>query len=273
MQVALLFLFISGLVPIWLNLRANRTTTLRHAAWWTGVAWIAWMLALLMASSQDGLEPWRFTALCLTGCAGVAVFGARRPHVAAWDFVVSGLFAVMMLPLAEGLFFGFPSLDPVRTFFLIATLAVICLNYLPTRFCVAAMLAAVALALQLGLTLRPEMLADKSELLSLAGFLLLSLVPWIALKSSRDKQSANRSEFDRVWLDFRNRYGFLWASRVREQFNRSAHHAGWSARLSWQGLGATDVTEAVQQEMLKTLSALLRRFRSDVNDLDIGLTS
>ena len=44
-----------------------------------------------------------YTALSLTGCAGVAVLGARRPGVGPWNFVLLGLLAVMLLPLAEGL--------------------------------------------------------------------------------------------------------------------------------------------------------------------------
>jgi hypothetical protein len=39
----------------------------------------------------------RYLALCLTGCVGVAVLGARRPGVGAWDFVLLGLLAVLLL--------------------------------------------------------------------------------------------------------------------------------------------------------------------------------
>ena len=72
------------------------------------------------------------------------------------------------------------------------------------------------------------------------------------------------SRFDRLWLDFRDRYGLLWGQRVREQFNRAAHNAGWPVMLFWQGLrlhaAAELPDEPTQQEILDTLVALLQRF-------------
>src|SRR5205823_3045479 len=87
-----------------------------------------------------GLEPWRYLALCLTGAAGVAVLGARRPHAGAWNLVVLGLLAIMLLPLGEHLVVGTPPLDGLRAFFLAATLTVGILNYVPTAVAIPALL-------------------------------------------------------------------------------------------------------------------------------------
>ena len=87
-----------------------------NAAVMTLLAWLVWSTALWHPTVS-----WRYTALCLTGCAGVAVLGARRPGVAAWHFVPLGLLAVLLMPLAEG--WGHLQLSPVRAGFLGATLA------------------------------------------------------------------------------------------------------------------------------------------------------
>src|SRR6266550_3512002 len=101
-----------GLYPLLIAWRANRRTSLGHAIAWGIAALLAWSAALLGADAdQLGVEPVRYLALCLTGCAGVAVLGARRPHVVAWNFVVLGLFAVMALPLVETRIIGTHSLD------------------------------------------------------------------------------------------------------------------------------------------------------------------
>src|SRR5438105_232827 len=137
MYTALLWLmFWAGAYPLWRAWRANRRTSLVHAVNWTIISWAAWGLAW----ATDFLYPpalavvARYGALCLTGCAGVAVLGARRPGVGAWNFVVVGLLAVMLLPLAEATVAGGSlHLAGPRIVFVAGTLAVIVLNYLPTR--------------------------------------------------------------------------------------------------------------------------------------------
>src|SRR5438270_9010588 len=133
MQLLYSVLFLSGLYPLYRAWQANRRTSLAHAVFWASAAWTGWGVALVFGRPQKlGLGPWRYLALCLTGAAGVAVLGARRPQVAAWNFVLVSLLAVMLLPLGENLFLGTPSLDGPRLVFLGATLAVGILNYVPT---------------------------------------------------------------------------------------------------------------------------------------------
>jgi hypothetical protein len=78
------------------------------------------------------------------------------------------------------------------------------------------------------------------------------------------RQPVVATEFDRIWRDFRNRYGLVWAQRVREQFNRAAHHAGWPISLGWRGLPvascAASPDERIQKEMIDILKAILKRF-------------
>jgi hypothetical protein len=58
-------------------------------------------------------------------------------------------------------------------------------------------------------------------------------------------------------LDFRNRFGGLWALRVRDQFNRAAANAGWPVALRWGGLRSVGYDDDAP---LKGLRALLKRF-------------
>src|SRR6266446_829902 len=106
MRAGMLLLFLAGTYPVWLAWQANRRTSLAHARYWMVAAWVAWGGFLFYHAGADtapGLVLPRYLALCLTGCAGVAVLGARRPGVAAWDLVVVGLLIVLFLPMIERL--------------------------------------------------------------------------------------------------------------------------------------------------------------------------
>src|SRR5687768_8529392 len=117
MSLVLSILVLAGLVPWFGAFWASRGSSLNHALVWFLFAWLAWGWLCV-----SGTETARYLALCLTGCAGVAVFGARRPHVASWDFVVLGLMAVMTWPLLEAWVVGTPTLGPLRIFFVAAVL-------------------------------------------------------------------------------------------------------------------------------------------------------
>jgi hypothetical protein len=263
MQRLCWLVFLSGAYPIWRAWLANRNTSLLHAVTWAGAAWVAWGGTILVGvatwASSD-TEPGSYVALCLTGCAGVAVLGARRPGVGAWNFVLLGLLAVMLLPLAERLLAKAASVDLLRVIFLAGTLAVVVLNYLPTC------LAAAALVLGAGCALELLRLAGQVEVDPLFGWWLLALVPWVGLAGWR-LRAANLAEFDAVWLDFRDRFGFLWGQRVREQFNRSAANANWRVILRWQGLrllpGSALPDPRTQDAIVAALRALLKRFGAE----------
>jgi hypothetical protein len=261
MRVLFLIVLLTAVVPLGRAWLGNRRTSLLQAVHWAMLAWIAWVWTTAFAEADESmkLEPGRYLALCLTGCAAVAVLGARRPHVGAWNFVVLGLLAVMVLPLAENLLTEPKPLDVIRIVFLAGTLAVGVLNYLPTRLAAAAVLLAAACVAETWLLVNPGQSGGVATLSPL----LLGLVPWTAWIVLA-RRPPPRSQFDRLWLDFRDRFGFVWAQRVREQFNRSAANAGWTARLYWQGLflksGSLLPDSTAQDQMLEALEALLKRF-------------
>src|SRR5262249_11165236 len=128
-------IYLSAAAPLGVATWANRRTSLLHTIVWTWFAWMIWGLALWAADRRTD-----YVALCLTGSAGVAVFGARRPGVAAWNFVVAGLLVILLLPLAEGAATDAEfRLGWFRIAFLIALLGMIVTNYLPTWLAVGAL--------------------------------------------------------------------------------------------------------------------------------------
>lgn len=263
MGLVLAVLLFVGLMPLGLAFWANRRTSLAHALVWAGVAWACWALAVLVdKSDQRDVQPTHYCALCLTGCAGVAVLGARRPHVFAWNFVVLGLFAVMLLPLVETTILGTRSSEGLRAIFLAATIAVGILNYLPTRLAPAALLLMLVCQIELIVPFGPES-SPATVVVSMDG--LLAVVPWIAWICWRKRGIVlKRSAFDRLWLDFRDRWGLVWSQRVREQFNFAAQNAGWPVKLTWQGLvvrkGETIAGAGDREKYVETLRAILQRF-------------
>jgi hypothetical protein len=256
MRFVLTFGLLAGFLPLWRLWQTARGTTLTAAVAWANAAWLAWIGAFLIPEGQ-GLPAdisGRYVALALTGCAGVAVLGARRPGAGPWNFVVLALLALDLIPLARTLA-GISSLngDGLLLSCLAGTITVGALNYLPTRAALSALAVLAGSALTMGDLLFPGKLPGVR-----AGELCIALAPWLALIGSWIGEQAG-SPADREWRRFRDLFGFVWAERVREQFNRSTEHARSPMRLHWGGLASLEPQQ--QGEALKTLEALTKRFR------------
>jgi hypothetical protein len=250
-------LLLTDLYPLWRAWQANRQTTLRATLAWAMAACTCWGYAA-WSEVQEPLA--LYLALSLTGCAAVAVLGARRPGVGAWNFVVVGLLAVLLLPVAEG--WGRPRLQTSHLLFLAAVLAVGLLNYLPTRF------GPAAAVLGAGCTAGLARLAGESG--DAFPALAVSLTPWLALGCA-SWSAQPREAVDRLWLAFRDRFGFVWGQRLRDQFNRAAANAAWAISLSWTGLRpATQGTIPESAVVLATLRAILKRFGLGEEDWEPG---
>jgi hypothetical protein len=260
-------IFLLGAVAFSNAWRRLRATSLTHALVWAVVAWLAWGVVVWLDQfgPAAALTPARYVALCLVGCAGSAVLGARRPGVAAWDFVVLGLLAVFLLFLAEGAVVGGElQLGPVRTTFLALTLALGIANYLPTRLVPAALLAGAGCGWQMWELVR---LAAGSHAPFFDGTyaeLLILCVPPAAAACAMLPEKEGTEAADRLWRAFRDRFGLIWGLRLREQFNRAAANAALPLELGWGGLRAGP--EAQQSDASATdaalaiLRALLKRF-------------
>jgi hypothetical protein len=261
MRWLLPLLILAGFYPwirAWL---AVKKTSLAHALAWTCLAWLSWTVAEVarLQGPLPELLPIRYLALCLTACAGVAVLGARRPHVGAWNFVVAGLLAVLALPLLENLALGSRPIGPVRIGFLAATLLVVFGNYAATCLWPAALLAGLGCGGEMWLLLAGD---DTPWAVTLGFPLAIGLVPWVGwVFWVLRRQPA--TELDRRWLDFRDRFGTLWSLRIREQFNHAAEHAGWPVILTWSGISPRKVDPSRnwdEGEILADFQALIKRF-------------
>lgn len=239
-------------IPIAAACRANRRTALAHAVAWAAAAWLAWLSAAVEEARTSAPHPaLRYVALCVTGCAGVAVLGARRPGVAAWNFVVAGLLVVLLRPLWERV--GPFRLEGPYLVFLSVVLAVGLINYVPTRLGLAAIVLGFACVLEALPATTGEGFGTE---LDSAGRLVLAMAAWLAWTATR---WSGVDAFDALWLSCRDRFGWLWASRMLEQFNHAATHAGWAVRLTRRGLSVPAGAE-VPPEALETLRAVLKRF-------------
>lgn len=242
----------AGLWPIVRCVRLNWTTSLRDATVWAVLAWLSWGLAFTWLPSVD----LAYLALCFTGCAGVAVFGARRPHVFAWNFVVLGLLGVMTLPLLEGMVIRVHSFNIERKIFLAAILFVTIANYFPTRFALAALVLFFGCLLTYRKIILPIPFLPVDEDLLIMG--AIGLAPWFAWYAV--PLHAN-DPFDRAWGEFRDRYGFVWGSRVREQFNAAAKNAELPLHLEWRGRSPKHgINDEVLREAYAILQKVTKRF-------------
>lgn len=232
---------IVGVVPLARAWAATRDNTLRHAVAWAGVAWLAWVALPLYPDSRLAA----YLALSLTACAGVAVLGARRPGVGAWNFVVAGLLLLLLRPLLEGL--GTLRLEPAHLVILGVGLFVTVGNYLPTGQGPAALLLGACCGAYLA-WLAGQPVPDWARHPAWS-----AAVPWLvwALMRRRDETDA-----DSLWRAFRDRFGFAWAARQREQFNRAAENAGLDAHLGWGRVHGPADRERVRE----LLRATLKRF-------------
>jgi hypothetical protein len=267
----LLLFFLAGFYPFLYAFRANRRWTILQAIFWALFAWIYWTMIFFYPPLESEPSQYqyllhRYMALGLTGCASMAVLGARRPGAAAWNLVILGLFTVMMFLWLESRWAPDDLiLRRVRTVFVASTIGIGVLNYLPTRLAPAAVLLGLGCGLEIFIVAGPQSLSVDFGTADPLARLMLAFVPWIAYVRMRWRP-APQSEFDQVWLDFRDRFGLVWAQRLREQFNASAAHADWSVVLRWAGLriipGTRPPDAQEQQAMLDNLRALMKRFQS-----------
>ena len=250
---ALGLLLLTGFYPLWRAWRASRRTTLRHAIAWTAAAWAAWVAAAGFGPDA-GLA--RYVALALTGCAAVAVLGARRPIVAAWNFVVGSLLVVLLWPVVERMGDLRPGgLLTVAAVLLSAAILVGMVNYLPTRIAAAVLPAGAACAAQVCVVV--EVMERKWGLYALA---LLAVAPWLGMAARRRTPPADA--IDREWLDFRDRFGAVWRCRpASSSTGRRPTPAGMSSSPGRARTASGDVPR--RAEALTGLRALLKRFRTD----------
>ncbi|MCS6978089.1 MAG: hypothetical protein NZM31_13930 [Gemmatales bacterium] len=257
----------SGLLPLIGAASALKRTPLFPTTLWLLASWASAMVSGICSLIGSPALPWLYGSLALTACAFVSVLGARRPGVGAWNFVTLGLLAVLSLPFLEQPWDS-PHwvADTPWAVLLGGVLTVGVVNYVPTRWCWAALGLALGFAVALVGLNDPELAMLRSPAclhLLLAWFALGSWIAWWLL-SLRVKGSDPCSL---IWLRFRDAYGLMWAKRVQEQFNVAASHAGLTARLNWHGLDWPKAAsenaiprQKEEEQLCQLLLAVLKRF-------------
>jgi hypothetical protein len=262
------------------RMRSRLLGTTLVAPWWWAVAAMALVAGVELAAAICGsakvgwIAAARLIAATSTLCLTMSLLGARRPQHRPWQAIVFSLWVVVLLPAAEAWLIrpaDVPELHPLRRVFVAALICLGVGNYLPTRFWLAALLWGAGQTILLWEALPVSTLwADPPKpvwgLACLSAALLATAWP-------RRRRSA--CAVDRVWVDFRDAFGAVWALRVQDRLNAAARQHGWPVMLAWSGLvehcrGPTaDPRQleppdraAAERAMTRSLAWLLRRFVS-----------
>lgn len=265
----LMFVLLSLLFLILRRTRFTGTTLVAPARWTAASLVFLGVVEILphfVVLAESTLHAWEYAAASFTLCPLMAILGAKRPQNIGWQWIVLSLWGVLLLPVVEMLILwrgGELDEGPARRWFLVILLGVGCSNYLLTRFWFAAGMATAGQLLILSRYL-PWTLPDGEHYFAIGNGLIAGA---IACAWWQTRRSAAKSNWDAVWIDFRNAYGLVWSLRVLERVNTTNKLAGLSSELTWFGFSSPDAAEETPtpQELAsreKTMRTLLRRFVS-----------
>lgn len=274
MSVVTLLCLTLAAVVLAASVRTLKSTTLLTAGGWTVTGLVVWWAAISSTAldliSQTAADVLFYLVSVVLLCPGIAVLGARRPGHLAWNFfVLLPLVAVLLWPaLASTRFLRAETPLELESPALIGfglVLVMGCGNYFGTRFTLPALLHAGSLVMLAG-----SMSASAQEMLParesprLCAAMLFTLAVIVA--SLRAGESAEGlAPLDRLWHDFVDQFGLVWAKRVMDRLNEAARHENWSADFQWHGIEwKPDVAEEERQRtrdrIEHTLRWLLKRF-------------
>lgn len=215
----------------------------------------------------------RYAAAVTTLAPGMAMLGAKRPQEFMFFLATVTLIAMAWTPVALSIFVrpGQPLAIPCYLpWLLCGELLYVALNYLPTRFGLAALVTAIGQSLLIA-TAWPVYPMEGGPIFAMVGSACLTtglaLACWDPWQVERTAHAA-----DRRWLEFRDAYGLVWGMRVAERVNQSAERFAWDLRLEWDGFHRAAEDESEQEREGQAVSdqaweeadlglrALLKRF-------------
>jgi hypothetical protein len=245
---------IVSLYPVLLRLRLGVRGTALESAWpCAALVWLAWLIVTGLTVADrlgdpSSLHAWIdvfwYLAAILTLTPPVAVLGARRPTARVWRaFVLIPLVLVFAWPVlpelrSSGGLVAFTLETPLLLGFVLV-LAMGAGNYLGLRFSPSAILWIAGLLL----VVLPLCPATAGWVLQAEpgrefGTLCLVAAAWLADRQAGGSPRALGAggPLDRVWRDFRDLFGIVWARRIQERFNEDARKQELPFRLGIDGL-------------------------------------
>lgn len=256
--------------------RLSHTTLAAPCAW--AVAAIVAVMAAVAVDDVWGAATAahiQYLAAVSTLAPFVALLGAKRPQNRAWQWIVAALLLLFALHSLKAMVIdrGVPPEPHLAwRWFLSILLAAELINYLSTTNAAPAILVFAGQVCLLAdyLPLRIWSFEHRPVwglFVLVLGVLLAAVRPrrrTASLAMSADAPGENGVSLDRVWFDFRDDYGALWALRVAERMNAMARQYSWGVRLGWQGfrpLGGLPPTDSdTQQAVARAFRAILSRF-------------
>lgn len=262
--------------------RRLRGTTLVGPWLWGIVSAVLLTLSGLLAATPQIVAGDRlltllpYAAEVSTLCPLVALLGARRPQHSAWQFIVATLYVILLVPAVQGTrTAGALNIDAPWSWFLLGLIGVGFVNAAPTRYWPSF----TAIALGQLILLAPYIVdipatserANSLRHITALALLILAVVMmgWRAVATRRTAAWQSRDPLDRLWLDFRDAYGVLWALRVQQRVNAAAVQFGWPVALAWDGFRdrgtgqpATAFAPTTRAAVEHVLRTLLWRFMS-----------
>ncbi len=196
------------------------------------------LVAAAMDAQGHGLEMVHYVQAVFGITPVACLLGAKRPQVLAWQFIVAALAIVLLLPLAQTImrsrYDGPVELHAMWLLFWLGLLAVGIVNFLRSRLLFAAGLyvAAAGLLLSSGVG---WISGRWSGACGPAAAVLVAAATWLAAQRLSEPPKLPAG-VQRMWSDFVNLYGALWATRVKDRFNSEASQRRHTARLTWDGL-------------------------------------
>lgn len=249
--------------------RATRATTLAAP-----FAWAAGSLTVVTATvgcrfavgQSQLISHLDFLSGLTTIAPFVALLGAKRPQDRAWQLIVAAL--LVLLAFQDFRSWSLdpsmpPALHPAWRWLLTALVVMQAANYAPTRHVVAAFLACAGqfALLQPNLAFEWRVMDNAKP----AGLLLLAAAV-LAATAGEFYRPLDGDSYQQLWREFRDRYGALWALRVKERVNVLAEQHRSTMQLSWSGFRQADEnTSAVARvgeddPARKALKSILARF-------------
>ena len=275
MNIGLILAWIATALLIAALPRIRRTTLLSPWCWLIAAIW-----AMVLSHSVEPIEihatdrHWyqalQYSAHALIFCPFMSLLGARRPQNKMWELVVLTLWIILVLPALEAIFIRPGQIydtQGIRASFMLILILVSSMNIVLGRFWICGVLLACA-----QLALVNQHLPDWCHL-SLSnlpvwgmGFAIAAL-SLVLIMPRPDRSGLTRE--DRVWLDFRDMFGGMWALRIRDRINVLAKNHDWDLRLEWHGFCRRngdalpeELPEGVQEILHLNFWNLMRKFIS-----------